>query len=70
MMVRRDGTVFVAEWGQHRIQKFDQQGKSLGTWGKAGREPGCLFQPWGLACSATKVFILDSENHRVQRVSW
>jgi sugar lactone lactonase YvrE len=68
--VRSDGTVFIAEWGQHRIQKFDIAGKSLRMWGKPGRAPGCLSQPWGLAVSAKKVFILDSENHRVQRVGW
>ena len=68
--VRSDGTLFVAEWGQNRIHKFSQDGKSLGTWGKPGRDTGCLFQPWGVACTSSKIFILDSENHRVQRVAW
>lgn len=63
--------ICVTEWGQNRIQRFTTQGKSLGIWGKPGRNPGCLFQPWGACVSqAGLVFVLDSENHRVQRVKW
>jgi len=65
------GEVYVAEWGRNRIHKFNAQGISQGTLGRPGREPGCLFQPWGMAASTTgKLFILDTENHRIQRAAW
>ncbi len=61
--------LYVLEFGNNRVQKFTPEGKSLGIWGGAGREPGKLFSPWGLAVDRYgSVHVLDSENHRVQRI--
>ena len=39
--------------------------------GGQGREPGRLFMPWALAVdSKGSVHVLDSENHRVQRIAF
>lgn len=66
----RDGAaLYVVEYGNQRVQKFDRNHKSLGCWGNPGREPGQLYNPWALVIdSAGAIHVLDSENHRVQRV--
>ncbi|MFN0134368.1 MAG: hypothetical protein ACKVW3_17785 [Phycisphaerales bacterium] len=62
-----DGTALVAEFGNHRINHVDLDGKrSVGTIGKPGRGPGELTNPWGMAVSGNEVYVLDSGNERVQ----
>jgi hypothetical protein len=59
----------VAEFGNHRVQKFTRDGRSLGTWGTNGRQAGELYQPWALVQdSQGRIHILDTYNHRVQRI--
>jgi DNA-binding beta-propeller fold protein YncE len=61
--------LYVVEYGNNRVQKFTPTGESLGTWGGPGREPGRLAAPWALAVDSTgRVHVVDSENHRVQRI--
>jgi hypothetical protein len=44
-------------------------GKSIGIWGKSGRGPGELFNPWAIAFdNEGRLNVLDSNNHRVQRI--
>jgi DNA-binding beta-propeller fold protein YncE len=63
--------LYVVEYGNHRVQKFTMEGKSLGTWGGPGREPGRLANPWALVVdSQGRVHVLDSDNHRVQRIAF
>jgi len=63
--------LYVVEYGNHRVQKFTPEGESLGCWGGVGREPGHLCSPWALAVdSRGRVHVLDSENHRVQRIDF
>ena len=45
-----DGDLIVCEFGNNRVQKIDKQtGRGKATWGGAGREPGQLAYPWGVA---------------------
>jgi len=61
--------VYVAEFGNHRVQKFTRDGRFVAAWGVQGRQPGELFQPWGLVMdSQRRIHILDTYNHRVQRI--
>jgi DNA-binding beta-propeller fold protein YncE len=63
--------LYVIEYGNHRVQKFTPDGESLGCWGGPGREPGQLHSPWALAVdSRGRVHVIDSENHRVQRIDF
>ena len=65
----KDGLLYVVEYGNHRVQKFTAEGRSLGTWGGPGRVPGQLHDPWALAVdSKGLVHIVDTENHRIQRI--
>lgn len=66
-----NGDLYVVEYGNHRVQRFSATGESRGTWGKPGRQPGCLQSPWALAIdSRGRVHVIDSENHRVQRIEF
>lgn len=60
----------ICEYGNQRIQRIDREGKFVGTWGSPGHQDGQLYQPWGVvADSLGRAHILDSNNHRVQRVA-
>jgi hypothetical protein len=62
--------VLICEYGNHRVQKFTPDGESLGCWGHEGHKEGELFNPWALVHdSHGKTHVLDSGNHRVQRVN-
>ena len=62
-----DGNLLVCEYGNHRLQWFDRQGRSLRVWGSAGRGIGQISSPWGaFASSDGRVYVLDSLNARVQ----
>jgi hypothetical protein len=66
-----DGAVYICEYGNERIQKFAPDGKSLAIWGSRGRQPGQLFNPWAIAFdSQGRLNVLDSNNHRVQRIQF
>ncbi|UCC63485.1 MAG: TIGR03663 family protein, partial [Anaerolineae bacterium] len=61
------GYVYVADSGNHRIQKFDLEGNHLLTWGGQGNAPGQFQEPWGLAVDGQgHVYVADTWNHRVQ----
>ncbi len=60
--------MYVAEMGNHRVQKFSPDGTSLGIWGGVGKQPGQLNLPWGLAIdSQGDIHVVDTNNHRIQR---
>lgn len=72
--VAPDGTLYVADTDNHRIQHLTPQGKVLQTWGQygdiaTGAAPGGTFnQPWGIAVGADgSVYVADVWNHRVQK---
>ena len=65
----KTGVLYVVEMGNHRVQKFTATGEPLGCWGMAGREPGQFHCPWALAIDSRGcVHVVDTENHRVQRI--
>lgn len=72
--VAPDGTIYVADSGNHRIQHFSTDGKILQSWGKfadisAGEAPGGTFnEPWGIAIGKDgSVYVTDTWNHRIQK---
>ncbi|MFO0904220.1 MAG: NHL repeat-containing protein [Pirellulales bacterium] len=69
LLLGPDDSVYIAEYGGHRIQKFKRSGEPLGVWGRPGRKPGQLYQPWALVFDTRgRLQVLDSLNHRVQRL--
>ncbi len=59
--------VYVADSGNHRIQKFDPRGRFLCAWGGQGAEPMMLNDPSGIAVDARgAVYVIEKINRRVQ----
>lgn len=66
----KDGSLLVAEKGNHRVQRFTKQGQSIEMWGEPGNGPGQFSSPWAVvADSQGAIHVLDTLNHRVQRFS-
>lgn len=67
LTVGPDGTVYVADTGDKRVQVFGPQGQFLREWGGGGSAPGQLDEPVGLALDPDgRVLVADTWNHRVQ----
>ncbi|HEV8267801.1 MAG TPA: DUF2298 domain-containing protein, partial [Thermoanaerobaculia bacterium] len=61
------GSVFVADFGNDRIQKLDSSFGSLATWGRHGKARGEFDQPCGVALGPSgSVYVADTWNGRVQ----
>ncbi len=63
-----DGSVYVADTWNHRIQKFTADGKFLAMWGHPGND-GNLLSLWGPRAIAVdsqgRVFVTDTGNKRI-----
>jgi sugar lactone lactonase YvrE len=69
-----DGTIYVADSRNHRVQHLDTEGNVLHVWGSfadagSGAAPGGTFnEPWGVAVGRDgSVYVADTWNHRVQK---
>jgi DNA-binding beta-propeller fold protein YncE len=63
----REGNVYVADFGNCRIQKFDRELKPLVVWGRRGEQAGEFQDPCGVAVGPDGlVYVADSWNGRVQ----
>jgi len=69
-----DGSVYVADSRNNRIQKFAPDGRLLLTWGTLGTldtnnaGPGNFNEPWGVAVGPDgSLYVTDTWNHRVQK---
>lgn len=66
--VDRDGFVYVADYLNHRIQKFTASGAFVLKWGSRGAGPGQLYQPFDVALNAQDVlYVSELGNRRVQK---
>ncbi|KPK95488.1 MAG: hypothetical protein AMJ88_00700 [Anaerolineae bacterium SM23_ 63] len=71
--VASDGTIYVADTGNHRIQHLGSDGEVLSVWGEfsnleQGPAPGGTFnEPWGISIAPEgTVYVADTWNHRIQ----
>ena len=57
---------YVADGGNHRVQKFDLAGNLLGILGAAGIGPGLFHQPVGVAVgSGGDVYVVAQNTHEI-----
>ncbi len=62
------GNVYVADSGNHRIQKFDPNGRFLARWGRRGTGTAQFDTPRGLTIDGKgDILIIDQGNDRVQK---
>ncbi|MGD0750819.1 MAG: flippase activity-associated protein Agl23 [Anaerolineales bacterium] len=83
LAVAPDGSLYVADSRNHRIEHFDATGNLIQTFGQIS--PGCPYatvppanvpigtfcEPWGVAVSPDGqwVYVADTWNHRIQKLS-
>jgi hypothetical protein len=62
-----DGTVYIADLNNNRIQYFTSNGDFRGTWGTPGSDEGQFNNPNDVAVAPDgTVYIADFNNHRIQ----
>lgn len=74
LVVAPDGSLYVADTDNHRIQHISGDGTVLQVWGSfsgddpSAAPPGTFNQPWGIALGPDgTVYVADTWNHRVQK---
>ena len=72
--VAKDGTLYVADSRNNRVQHLTADGQVLQSWGtfadiSLGAAPGGTFyEPWGIAVGPDgSVYVTDTWNHRVEK---
>jgi sugar lactone lactonase YvrE len=62
------GNVYVADTGNHRIQKFTSGGAFITKWGSPGFGAGQFNNPTGIAFDgAGNVYVVEQANNRIQK---
>ncbi|MBD0306003.1 MAG: hypothetical protein ICV76_05560 [Nitrospiraceae bacterium] len=68
MAIDQQGSLFVVDNGNNRVQKFDNNGNFIILWGSFGSANSNFHNPTGIACDAKgDVYVVDTNNHRVQK---
>ncbi len=61
-----ENNLYVSDYENHRIEKFNPKGEFVDKWGSAGAGESEFNMPSGLAVWDKRVYIADSGNSRVQ----
>lgn len=61
-----DGTFFIADTGNHRVEKFDPAGHFLTTWGTFGSGDGQFAEPFGVVTDGKTVYVADDDRGDIQ----
>jgi tripartite motif-containing protein 71 len=68
LCVDQQGSLFVVDNGNNRVQKFDNAGNFIILWGNFGSANSNFHNPTGIACDGKgDVWVVDTNNHRVQK---
>ncbi len=76
MVLAADGSIYVADSQNNRIQHLSPDGTVLQSWGsfadaaKGSAPGGTFYEPWGVAVGPDgSVFVADTWNNRIQKFS-
>jgi len=64
-----DGSIYVSDLGNKRVQKFSSNGEYITEWGNSGKQSGEFHYPSGIAVSGESVFVADRDLNRIQKFS-
>jgi uncharacterized protein (TIGR03663 family) len=71
-----DGSVYVADAGNHRVQEFTADGQFVASWGRLSTletesgTPQGFLEPWDVAVAPDgSLYVADTWNHRIQHLS-
>jgi len=68
--VASDGSIYVADTNNHRIQRFTSGGVFVSKWGTNGTGDGQFQYPAGVAIASDgSVYVVDTDNNRIQKFS-
>ena len=66
--IDNQGSIFVVDKGNYRVQKFDNNGNFLAAWGSQGTEDGQFVRPIYVAAdSQGNIFVTDDRNPVIQK---
>ncbi|MFQ6102542.1 MAG: flippase activity-associated protein Agl23 [Anaerolineae bacterium] len=70
-----DGFIYIADSGNHRIQKFTADGEFVAAWGRQSSldmetgTPRGFLEPWDVAVASDgTMYVADTWNHRIQKL--
>jgi len=70
MAVDSAGNLYILDTGNHRVQKFDPDGKYLASFGRQGQGPGDFSYPDSIAIDGhDMIWVSDPNNQRIQVLS-
>ena len=62
-----EGNIYVADFDNHRVQKFSPKGDYITAFGEAGSEEGQFDRPTDIAVDSNgRVYVVDFGNNRIQ----
>lgn len=61
-----NGDIYVTDYGDSKIKKFDSDGKILQAWGSSGTGNGQFNHPMGIVIGPKYVYVADTGNARIQ----
>ena len=64
--VDKDDNIYVSDYGNHCVYKFNKNGKLLERVAKKGSGPGEFNYPRGVAVAGDRVLVCDRHNERIQ----
>lgn len=65
---KQTGEIYVADYFNNRVVKFDQAGNVITQWGSAGSGDGEFQNPQDVAIdSLGNLYVTDTNNHRIQK---